>query len=118
MYVPKGIVNCFEITNEKYGHNILVRGRLSCCGQYSFHIKYLGDLKANIFGHYSIFQKHDDAVIMSAKCIICGKIIRVFNSYTDGYDNCVNKSQPLTCSKQLIDFSCPACFANSYSWAC
>jgi hypothetical protein len=113
MYVPKKLQETFELIQEKHGTNIIVQGVVSCCSQHDFTISYLGELKTNWLGHKSIFPENDTIVLM-AKCKTCGKEIQVFNSYTDGYDNCVNNSLPPSLSG-LANFSCPKCLKDYFS---
>jgi len=112
MYFPKRLQENFEAKEEKRGANIIIKGILSCCEQPGFDIAYLGEIKTGLFGHKSLLS--DDDIVLSAECKICGKEIQVFNSYTDGYDNCIDipVSPPPYKSKT---FSCAKCGANHFS---
>jgi WD40 repeat protein len=110
MYVPTKLQPYFELDKEKLvAGNIIVKGTLSCCGQYDFNIQYFGELELVWIGRSVIFTK-DGTVILTASCNNCGREIQVFNSDTDGYDgstnsvNRCNKSLP-----ELSDFLCPTC---------
>jgi len=113
MYIPKRLQQNFELSKEKHGNNIIVKGRLHCCGQYDFTIHYFGELRQDFIGQNAIYPKNDTTFLI-AKCSICGKEIQVFNSYTDGYENCVNGYHTYALP-ELIVFPCPKCSKDVFS---
>ena len=117
MYIPKKLQQNFELSKEKLVvGNIIVNGSLSCCGQSDFAIHYLGELVYSLLGR-KIINVENEALVFIATCKICGKKIQVFNSYTDGYDGCINcengyHEPPLP---ELTSFLCPKCLKNVFS---
>ena len=113
MYLPKRLQPYIELIDEKHGTNIIVKGILSCCDQHRFHITFSGKLTTSLVGHKYIKQEKD-AVVIIANCAVCGKEIPVFNSCTDGYDNCVNHFAAPS-SFGFNNFSCSKCSTDCFS---
>lgn len=113
MYAPRRLQGNFVLKDEKYGTNIITKGALSCCGQYDFSVSYFGELRTDWRGNVSIFPQYD-ALALTAKCKVCGKEIQVFNSFTDGYDNCVNKTE-LQSMPAMSMFPCSRCSSDYFS---
>jgi hypothetical protein len=113
MYLPKKLQQNFEFIAEKQDTNIIVKGILSCCAQHRFFINFSGKLKTNFVGQKTIDSENADIVLI-AKCVVCDKELQVFDSRTDGYDNCVNHSH-LSSLPILNNFLCSKCSSDSFS---
>ncbi|HML68255.1 MAG TPA: hypothetical protein PKA81_07635 [Clostridia bacterium] len=107
MYVPKPLQPNFVISSEKSQPNILVSGHIECCNQSGFEILYHGESKNSWIGHV-VLNPVDDTVAVWARCPICGKLIPIFNSLTNGYDRCVEgENEKKTLHKE--QFRCIKC---------
>ena len=114
MLVPKRLQKNFELTQEKPGDYITVKGVLSCCNQNHFSISYLGELKTTFLGHKYIVP--ESGAVLWAKCKTCGKEIMVFNGKTDGYDYSVSENADLSLTLSgHAAFSCSKCSNDFFS---
>ncbi|MBQ4546107.1 MAG: hypothetical protein IJA17_03000 [Oscillospiraceae bacterium] len=87
----------------------LLNGNISCCGHHNFEVLYNGSIVKNIFGKsYLIGNKP----VFEAKCKICESKIRIFDSNTDGYDNCDTKTDATNAT--LTSFICPKCNTSDF----
>jgi len=103
----------FSLRNELLKENIIVNGDLFCCGQDYFEIIYWGKLKKNLLGCHGLSPR-EDGIVLLAKCIVCGNVITVFDSYTDGYDGCICNSLSPQLSG-LLNFACTKCKNCTFS---
>ena len=113
MYVPRRLQENFNISEERYGSNVLVKGVLYCCDQHNFNLKYVGRVESGVINR-KVIHPDDGTVVLDAACIICGRVIQVFNSNTDGYDGSVGTYKTLSTPAQN-DFTCSKCSTRAFS---
>lgn len=63
-----------NIINVNYKNDIVV-GDLCCCNQFEFEL----------------YEFNDENIIIDAVCSKCNKKFNLYNSLTDGYNNCISK---------------------------
>lgn len=102
---PKKIHPYFKKTFEKRdGDNSLIEGVLSCCNAHDFEVFVVGEIRHSIFSKMCLFPENDKTVIQ-VHCKKCGKVISVFDSGCDGYEQCGKDqythvpSKPIDCKK-------------------
>lgn len=86
--IPKKIQPFFNTTLQtKDGDNNLIKGILTCCNAHDFEVFVLGKIKHSVFSKMCLYPENDKIVI-EVRCRKCGKVISVFNSSCDGYEQC------------------------------
>ena len=113
--IPTKIMPFFKID---YIKNDITSGCLNCCEENSFNIYYNGEIEKNIIlGTY--LSGNNDSISLSAKCLKCGSLIKVFNSCIDGYDaNCEEWNTLRTINKNNVKvklFNCSRCKGDNFS---
>lgn len=103
--IPKKIQPFFKTTHQtKYGDNNLIEGILTCCNANDFEVFVVGEIKHSMFLKMRLFPKNDKTVI-GVRCRKCGKVISVFDSSCDGYEQCGKEqythvqTKPIDCRK-------------------
>lgn len=100
----------FQNTDEE---NSLTEGIITCCNSYDFELFVAGEIKCSMFSKMHLIPKNDE-IALELRCKKCGKIIPVFNSYSDGYEQCDNKQPSYIKTKQL---NCRKCRDSYFSVA-
>ena len=97
--IPLKIKPFFKIN---YVKNDITSGSINCCEENAFSIYYNGEIERNIIlGTY--LSGDNDSISLSAKCLKCGSLIKVFNSCIDGYDaNCEEWNTLRTINKNNV----------------
>ena len=113
--IPLKIKPFFKID---YVKNDITSGIINCCDKNNFSIYYNGDIEKNII--LGIYLSGDnDAISLSAKCLKCGRLIKIFDSHIDGYDaNCEDENTPKIIDKNNVKgkpFNCSRCKGNNFS---
>lgn len=113
--IPTKIKPFFKID---YIKNDITSGRVNCCETNAFNIYYNGEIEKNIIlGTY--LSEDNDSISLAAKCLKCGRLIKIFNSRLDGYDaNCEDDNTLRTINKnniKSIPFNCSRCKGNNFS---
>lgn len=104
MCVPLKLKSYFHQLDLKINTNYIIRGKITCCSCSEFDVLYYGDIRKNFFGHITLRDNNDGLVVLS-RCKKCGQEIEVFNSFTDGYDRCIEEK--VDCANiQLQPFHC------------
>jgi hypothetical protein len=107
----QNLQSCNGIENSQ---DYFVTDSIICCNSKAYEMKYIGTLRKSLFGTY-YFEPKNDELIICIKCKNCKEQMQLFNSVTDGYDNCVNDSD-----SQIINyngfksFECPKCNHNFF----
>lgn len=110
--IPKKIRPYFKTTHQtKEGDNSLIEGTLICCNAHDFDVFVVGETKHSMFSKMRLFPDNDRMVI-EVRCKKCGKIISVFDSSCDGYEQC-GKDQYAYASTKPID--CKKCGNGGFS---
>ena len=110
--IPKAIQPYFKTTHQtKDGDNSLIQGILTCCNAQDFEVFVVGDIKHSMFSKMCLFPENDKTVI-EVRCRKCGRIISVFDSSCDGYEQC-GKGQNTHVPTKSID--CKKCRNGSFS---
>ena len=64
-----------------YIKNDITSGSVNCCETNAFNIYYNGEIEKNIIlGTY--LSEENDSISLTAKCLKCGRLIKIFNSYS------------------------------------
>ena len=110
--IPQKIQPYFIATHQtKDGDNNLVEGTLNCCNAHDFEVLVFGKLKPGILSKMCLCPDNDKTVI-DVRCRKCGKVISVFDSSCDGYEQC-GKNQCTYVPTKPID--CENCKKGSFS---
>ena len=103
--IPKKIKPYFNTTNQKMdGDNTLIEGILTCCNAHDFEVFVFGEIKHSMFSKMCLFPENDKTAI-EVRCRKCGKVISVFDSGCDGYEQCGKEqythiqTKPIDCGK-------------------
>ena len=103
--VPKKIQPYLKTTFQtKDGANSLIEGILTCCNVNDFEVFIVGEIKHSIFSKMCLSPENDKTVI-EVRCKKCGKVISVFDSSCDGYEQCGKDqytyvpTKPIDCKK-------------------
>lgn len=102
--VPRKIQPYFRTVCEKTGReNMIIEGILTCCNSQEFEVRVEGEIKYGLFSKMHLYSE-TGKIMIEAFCKKCGKIISVFDSGSDGYDQyggayVHDKSQMLVCPK-------------------
>ena len=109
---PKKIQPCFKTTHQtKDGDNNLIKGILTCCNDHDFEVLVFGRLKHSILSNMCLYSDNNKTVI-EVRCRKCGKVISVFDSSCDGYEQC-GKNQYTHVPTKPID--CKNCKNGGFS---
>lgn len=110
--IPKKIQAYFRMTHQtKDGDNNLIEGILTCCNAHDFEVFVVGEIKHSMFSKMRLSSENGKTVI-EARCKKCGKVISVFNSGCDGYEQC-GKDQSTHVTTKPID--CEKCRNGDFS---
>lgn len=103
--VPKKIQPYFKTTFQtKEGDNSLIDGILTCCNANDFEVFIVGEIKQSMISKMCLSPENDKTVI-EVRCKKCGKVISVFDSSCDGYEQCGKvqythvPTKPIDCKK-------------------
>ena len=103
--IPKIVKPYFKITQHKKNRdNSLIEGVLTCCSAHDFEVFVVGKIKHSIFSKMFLCSENDKTVI-EVRCRKCGKVISVFDSSCDGYEQCGKEQythvqiKPIDCRK-------------------
>ena len=93
-------------------------GLVCLCGCDSFSIRFFASVRKSMFGSPHLVPVDEKATVtIEAICEACGKVISLFDSRIDGYDNQFEPQLPtfqeLTPSTELL--SCPHCRKNGFT---
>lgn len=113
--IPTKIKPFFKID---YIKNDITSGRVNCCETNEFNIYYNGEIEKNIIlGTY--LSEDNDSISLAAKCLKCGRLIKIFDSHFDGYDaNCEDDNTLRIINKNKVKdklFNCSRCKDNNFS---
>ena len=111
--IPKTIQPYFKITQQiEERDNSIIEGVLTCCDAHDFEVYVVGKIKRNMFSKMYLYPQNDK-IVFEVRCKKCGKVISVFNSNFDGYEQC-GKNPSNTClSPQIIN--CVQCRSEGFS---
>lgn len=109
--IPKKIQPFFKTTFQKNGDNSVVEGILTCCNSYDFEVFVVGEIKHSIFSRICLIPKNDE-IVLKVRCKKCGRVISVFDSRCDGYEQCGN-NHPAPVQNKAID--CIKCHYDCFS---
>jgi hypothetical protein len=118
MCVPIKLKSYFYQLDSRIDTNTIVHGKITCCSCSEFDVLYYGEIKKGLLGHISLCDKNDGLAVQ-LRCKKCGQAIEVFNSFTDGYNRCIEEKvdcaniqlQPFYCNVQEhSDFSVEVTF--------
>lgn len=110
--IPQKIQPYFETTRQKNdGKNSLVEGILTCCHSHEFEVLVVGEVKRGMFSKMYLLSK-DNRIVLEARCKKCGKVMSVFDSSCDGYEQC-GKNQPAHAFTQRL--ACKKCRDSGFS---
>ena len=113
--IPKAIQPYFDVTQQlKDCENYIIEGALTCCNAHNFEVFVVGEIKHSMFSKMFLYPENDKTVF-EVRCKNCGKVISVFNSSYDGYNQCENKPQNISALTRRID--CSKCQSESFSVA-
>ena len=86
--IPKKIQPYFKTTRQtRDGDNSIIEGILTCCNDHDFEVLVVGEIKHSMFSKMRLFPENDKTVI-EVRCRKCGKVISIFDSSCDGYEQC------------------------------
>lgn len=103
-----------EKQKQSDGENTIVSGHLQCCNSQDFEVLIFGEVKKHLFSNPSLYPKND-CIALAVRCKKCGRVITVFNSTCDGYENVSEKrkaSEPLNID---FEYRCGKCSENNFS---
>ncbi len=110
--IPKKIQPYFKMTLQKKDRdNNLIEGMLTCCNSHNFDVFVVGEIKHNIFSKVCLIPENDK-IVLEVRCKKCGKVISVFDSSCDGYEQW-DKNQPTYMPTTSID--CKKCQNSDFS---
>ena len=110
--IPKKIQPYFEARfQKKDGDNSLIEGILTCCNSHDFEVFVVGEIKHSIFSRMCLIPENDE-IVLKVRCKKCGRVISVFDSRCDGYEQCGN-NQPTHIPNKPID--CMKCQDGCFS---
>ena len=86
--IPKKIQPYFKTTRQtRDGDNSIIEGILTCCKDHDFEVFVVGEIKHSMFSKMRLFPENDKTVI-EVRCRKCDKVISIFDSSCDGYEQC------------------------------
>lgn len=110
--IPKKIQPYFKTTRQtRDGDSSTIEGILTCCNDHDFEVFVVGEIKHNMFSKMRLFPENDKTVI-EVRCRKCGKVISIFDSSCDGYEQC-GKEQYTHVQTKSID--CRNCRNGGFS---
>lgn len=110
--VPKKIKTHFNVMHQTDNiDNSIIEGTLTCCNSNDFEVFVVGEIKHSIFSKMCLFPENGNTLI-EVRCRKCGKIISLFDSNCDGYEQC-GKRQHAHIQKKNI--CCRKCLNAGFS---
>ena len=110
--VPKKTQPYFELIHQREDNdNSRIEGILTCCNEHDFEVFVAGKVKHGMFFKMCLYSENGKTAI-KVRCKKCGKIISVFDSSCDGYEQC-GKNQSTRMQTKSID--CPKCQSEGFS---
>ena len=110
--IPKKIRPYFSTIHQAYdGDNIIIEGTLTCCNAHDFEVFIFGEMRTSMFSKMYLSSKND-RIVMDIRCKKCGKVISVFDSSCDGYEQC-GKKHSAHVPAQVI--GCKKCRGDGFS---
>jgi len=112
---PIKIQQNFNIKTEKTdGENTIVTEELTCCNAHNFEVSIVGEVKQRLFSKPCVYPENN-RIVFEVKCKKCGKVITVFDSVCDGYDNVAEN--PIKNPKPFKTniFNCKKCSDSNFS---
>ena len=110
--IPKKIQSFFETTfQKKIGDNSMIEGILTCCNSHDFEAFIVGEIKHYMFSRMCLIPENDE-ILLKIRCKKCGRVISVFDSRCDGYEQCGKNKSIHTPSKPI---NCMKCQGNCFS---
>ncbi len=110
--IPEKIQPYFRtILQKKDGDNTLIGGILTCCNSNNFEVYVVGKIKYSVFNKIYLLPE-DDKIVLEVRCKKCGKVISLFDSSCDGFEQCGKKQYTHTATKPLV---CRRCQENDFS---
>lgn len=104
--IPKKIQPYFKTTHQtKAGGNSIVEGILICCNAHDFEVHVVGKIKHKVFSKMCLFPENEKSAI-EVRCRKCGKVISVFDSSCDGYEQCGKDQYTHTPTKPIYCMKC------------
>ena len=111
--IPEQIQPFFESTAQKTcGENTLIEGVLTCCNAHEFEVFIKGTEKRSLRSRLYL-SSHDDDIVVEARCKKCGRLIPLFDSKCDGYEQRFIIRNRRTIEKRLLN--CKNCEADGFS---
>lgn len=107
--VPKKIQPYFK-TKDTLIDNI-IQGNLLCCGHNNFSVQIFGEIHHSIFNTMQLLPINNE-VALHARCVKCGNVLPIFNSISDGYDQC-DTNLHIVVPTTLLE--CKKCHHNDFS---
>lgn len=109
--IPQKIQPYFRTTLQNIdGDSMIVEGMLTCCDSHEFEVYVFGEIKHNLFSKMYLYPK-DDRLALLVRCKKCDKIIFVFDSNCDGYEQCGKHCNTHITTKS---FACKKCMDNNF----
>ena len=103
--IPKKIQPFFEMkAQKKIGSDSLIEGILTCCNSHDFEVFVVGEIKHSTFSRTCLIPENGE-IGLKVRCKKCGRVISVFDSCCDGYEQCGNyqsthiSTKPVDCMK-------------------
>lgn len=103
--IPKKIQPYFKTTHQtEHSDYSIIEGVLTCCNTHDFEVHVVGEVKHSMFSKMRLFPENGKTLI-EVRCRKCGKVISVFDSSCDGYEQCGKKqythvqTQPIDCGR-------------------
>lgn len=110
--IPKKIQSNFRTTlQKKDGNHFLTEGILTCCNSHDFEVFVVGEIKHRTFSKMFL-SSENDKLVLEVRCKKCGKVISVFDSSCDGYEQCGTSQSSHIPTKPIY---CQKCQDNSFS---
>jgi hypothetical protein len=113
MCVPSKLKSYLHQINSKIDTNTIVSGIVTCCSCSEFDVLCYGNIKKSLLGHISLCDK-TDGIVVRLRCKKCGEEIEVFNSFTDGYNRCIEEKVDCV-NIQFQSFHCNAQEHSNFS---
>lgn len=109
--IPKRIKPYFKTINQSEdGDGALIEGELCCCGENTFEVFAVGEVKHGLLNTYLLPE--NDTLALEVRCKSCGKTLTVFDSPCDGYEHCGTGEQVQSDAKPV---ACRKCRENDFS---
>lgn len=112
MMIPKKNRHYFKMTCQKRdGDNSLIEGILTCCNAHNFDVFVAGEIQHSVLSKMYLLSENDN-IVLKVRCQKCGKVICIFDSSCDGYEQCGSGQHTYTALKQI---RCKKCLDDSFS---